>query len=616
MTDFPHPARRGTRLTAIRDQLTASRYLLTAIRYPLTASLLLAAGVALYWPILYKLGLRACCYADWAGLCEAAADPLPGGVLRWLAHGVMSLWQVPLLGAAVMVALLGGVTALARSTRQLPGAWVLWPAGVLLWQVAYCGFSCWIFVDAAFPCHYALWWSVALGVMAAGVRWGAWGAAGLLFWPVAGLAAPVGVALGACAGQAKPLSRAGRLLAAVLTPFIWHVVAEADPAWRETLLANSPFLFEADSLYWNLASTTIPLLLLALPWLRRLPLTAHRSLFTANRSLFTSHRSLFTSAAAAALLGVAFYRGMDPIHPLYDLLACERAVERDDPAAILKLGPERAVSHRMLSAYTIYALWRTGQLEARLFDYPWRVSHEASTIDTMELDGYRLLFRYGLIQIARRWCYESVINKGWNAEKFELLARAALITEEPELAKRYARQLARLPLCRRKAERLLALAEQRAEPDPELRRLHDLHLRLSLDSGSPVFEGSKKLEEGIYNRYAVLKNGNREMVGLYLCASLLRKDTVPFLENFEVICSVWSQRPLPRAFQQALLDAVAELPPAEQPHLTADLFAPETLQAFDAFRRTLPTLATGRLSPADLLPRFGKSYWFYKRFVH
>ncbi|MGN0891125.1 MAG: DUF6057 family protein, partial [Candidatus Spyradenecus sp.] len=549
-----------------------------------------------------KLGLRACCYADWAGLCEAAADPLPGGLLRWLAHGLMGLWRVPLLGAAVLVALLGGLTALARATRRLPGAWALWPAGVLLWQVAYCGFSCWIFADAAFVTHYALWWAVVLGLVAAGVRWGAWSAAGLLLWPVAGLAAPIGVALGACVGQASRLSRAVRLALAVAVPLLWRAVAEADPAWRETCLANSPILFEADSLYWNLASLSIPLVLFAAPWLSRLP--------------FTVHRSLFTSAAAAAVTLLCFYRGMDPIHPLYDLLACERALERNNPEAILRLGAKRAVSHRMLSAYTIYALWRTGQLEERLFDYPWRVSHEASTIDTMELDGYRLLFRYGLVQIARRWGYESVINKGWDADKLDRLARAAIITDEPALATRYARQLARLPLCRRQAERLLEVIAHRAEPDPELKRLHDLHLRLSLDSGSPVFEGAKRLEEGIYNRYAVLKNGNRDMVALYLCASLLRKDTVPFLENYDVILSVWPQRPLPRAFQQALLDAAAELPPAEQPHLTADLFSPETLHTFEAFRRTLPALSAGRMSPLDLLPRFGRTFWFYKRFVH
>ncbi len=590
MRDSPHPARRGTWLAAIR--------------YPLIASLLLTAGVALYWPVLYKLGLRACCYADWAGLCEAAADPFPGGLLRWFAHGLMGLWRVPLLGAAVLVALLGGLTALARATRRLPGAWALWPAGVLLWQVAYCGFSCWIFADAAFVTHYALWWAVVLGLVAAGVRWGAWSAAGLLLWPVAGLAAPVGVALGACVGRATWPSRVARLVAALALPFVWRCLAEADPAWHETCLANSPILFEADSLYWNLASLSIPLVLFAAPLLKRLRLP------------FTVHRSLFTTAAAAAVTLLCFYRGMDPIHPLYDLLACERAVARDDPAAILRLPAERVVKHRMLSAYTIYALWRTGQLEERLFDYPWRVSHEGSTIDTMELDGYRLLFRYGLVQIARRWGYESVINKGWDADKLDLLARAAIITDEPALATRYARQLARLPLCRRQAERLLEVIAHRAEPDPELKRLHDLHLRLSLDSGSPVFEGAKRLEEGIYNRYAVLKNGNRDMVALYLCASLLRKDTVPFLENYDVILSVWPQRPLPRAFQQALLDAAAEQPPAEQPHLTADLFSPETLHTFEAFRRTLPALSAGRMSPIDLLPRFGRTFWFYKRFVH
>ena len=140
--------------------------------------------------------------------------------------------------------------------------------------------------------------------------------------------------------------------------------------------------------------------------------------------------------------------------------------------------------------------------------------------------------------------------------------------------------------------------------------LIDFHTHTFPDSIAP--KAIKKLEEGIYNRYAVLKNGNRDMVALYLCSSLLLQDTTALTENFDVICQVWPQRPLPRAFQQGLLAAAASLPPAQQPRLTADLFSPGMFEAFQAFQKEAPTA-----NPAaeSFRKRFGKSYWYYATFV-
>ena len=570
------------------------------------------AGVWGFWPIFCKLGLRACCYADWAGFCAAAGEALPGGVLRWAAHLGMGLWRVPLLGGAVMVGALGGLTLCARVSGRLRGGWGVLPGGLLLWQVAYCGFSCWIFANAAFPLHYALGWSVLLLVATVGWRWGAWGALGVVLWPVAGLPALAGVVLGALAGRGRWPGRLGRLVLALAVAVAWRRFSESDATWQELCLANSPFLFEQDCALWNVGNSLLLGALLGAEPLRAWVARAVEARWAKRGALGLRLAGWLVAALA---VGGSCWVGMDPVRPLYEILACERAVERDDVAAILRLAPERAVKHRMLSAYTIYALWRSGQLEERLFDYPWRVTHSTSTIDTMELDGYRLLYRYGLVQLARRWCYESVINKEWSGEKYALLARIALVTEEPALARRYARQLARLPLWGKEASQLLALCEGRGQPEPELRRIHDLHLRLCADTGSPTFEGAKRLEEGIYNRYAVLKNGNRDMVGLYLCASLLRKDTTPLAENYEVILSVWPQRPLPRAFQQGYLEMTLTPPAGGTPPLRSDLFSPATVRDFEAFCATLRHASGGRLSPEQLMPRFGRSYWFYSRFV-
>jgi hypothetical protein len=244
---------------------------------------------------------------------------------------------------------------------------------------------------------------------------------------------------------------------------------------------------------------------------------------------------------------------------------------------------------------------------------PWMVFHKGSTIDTMSLDGYWLLYHYGIVQMARRWCYESVIKLGWTADDYALLAKVAIVCNEMPLARRYAQQLARLPFRGDEAAELCAYAEGSPIPKGhELWRIAELHLRLAADEGSPTFEAGKRLEEGIYNRYAVLKNGNREMVALYLCSSLLLQDTTALIENFDVILSVWPQRPLPRAFQQGLLAGAATLPPEKQPRLTSDLFSPGMFEAFTAFQREAPTA-----DPAHpfFRKRFGKSYWYYATFV-
>ena len=105
------------------------------------------------------------------------------------------------------------------------------------------------------------------------------------------------------------------------------------------------------------------------------------------------------------------------------------------------------------------------------------------------------------------------------------------------------------------------------------------------------------------------------MVELYLCASLLRKETLPFLENFAVICQVWDKRPLPRVFQQALLSAAASVPQEQQPHLTSDLFSPGMIEAFQGFRAQVERLRKENGDIEKLMRPWRRSYWFYALFV-
>ncbi len=593
----PRPAPAASGGSAPRTPWEGWGALLRAAPWGMAAlALVLALAV---WPLLCKLGWRCVAFADWAGFAEEACRVLPGGAMHWCAAWLGCLWAVPWLGWVVFALLGVGVTALAWRWGRLPAWGAAIPFASVTWAVAYCGVSVWIFVDAAFPWVQLLGWGAALLTVGVARRWGVWGAAAAAaLYPVCGTPALMGALLAAAMPGMRVWSRAALALAAVAWPVAWRAFSEADPAWWPLLLADAPFLNEKGASFWNAT--------LALAWglaaLSAWPIRLPRRLARLRPAMW---------APAAVFAGMVCF-GADPIHPLADILMCERALVRGDLARVLTLSPERAASHRMLAAHTIHALWRAGQLEERLFDYPWKVSHESSTIETMELDGWRLLYSYGIVQMARRWCYEAVVNRGWSPDKLALLARIALVTGERDLARRYARQLARVPFHGKEGDWLLAVADGTAQPDADLRRVAELHARLCVDPGGPTFEGDKRLEPGIYNRYAVLQNGNRDMVCLYLCSSLLRKETTPFHENFDVICRVWPQRPLPRVFQQALLTAASTLPPEQQPRLTADLFTPGMPQAFQDFLRQAPTADPNE---GAFVERFRHTYWFYASFV-
>ncbi|MEG1788428.1 MAG: DUF6057 family protein [Kiritimatiellia bacterium] len=550
--------------------------------------LLVVATAGVSVPLLYKLGMRSVCYADVAGFLEAVRDPVPGGALRWCAGYGMSLWSVPWLGGGCFVAVGVGVGALWRwATGRW--TWSFIPFAVVVWQVAYCGFSVWLFKDATFPLMALLTYGVVLFVAGAVRRWGAWSWVAVALYPWVGMGALVGVVLGSVARWRRRICFAvGSVVVAVAMVAAYQRFSFADPAWSCLLMANLPLLAEADATLWNCASCTVPLMFLV-------------------AQAVLPCRAVLTSWALAALFLVSVWFGMDRVSPLYDLLRCERALAANDLRPILELSETQVQRHRMLMAYWIYAQWQKGKLSETLFEMSVPVSHEKSTIEMMELDGYTLLYHYGLVQLARRWCYESVINKGWSGDKYALLARCALICDEPALAMKSLEQLKRIPFRRAEAERL-----ERLDVEKEMRIVAERHRRLCADSGSPVFEGEKRLESGIYNRYAVLKNGSPEMIELYLCASLLRKDTKPFLENYDVILKVWQQRPLPKAFQQALLAAAAEVPPEQQPHLTDDLFSPETVSLFMEFRQAAPNAAQSREA---FYQKYRHSYWFYALFV-
>lgn len=574
---------------------------LQSISVGLLAAIPLVA-VVLQVELLAKLGERALCYADWEGFWEMATSPIPGGTLAWCSAFLATLFHVMSFGLVSYLLSCIAITLFARWWCKFSWATALVPCIQVVLQITYCGFSAWIFNTPTFPQAYLLIWGAFLFAFGAVKRYGAWGLFVAVLYPITGISVLLGLLGAICLKHLRLTTRLLCALCPIILVIGWKVCCYADPAWPTLLKTHTWFLFEENGFWWDCFTITACLLI-----------CAHEHLMDLwEKRLHPKLKQALCGAAPLLLCGL-FYLACDPSDVLYSILRCERNLRKGDGQFALSLPEKQIIHHRMLSAYYIHGCWRAGKLEDKLFDMPWRISHKSSTIDTMSLDGHWLLYHYGIAQLARRWCYENVIKCGWNGDHYALLAKIALVCNELPLAQRYARQLARIPLRGKEAAELLAYANGASVPqNHELRRVAELHLRLCADTGSPIFEAGKRLEDGIYNRYAVLKNGNREMVALYLCSSLLLQDTTALTENFDVILSVWPQRPLPRVFQQGLLAAASTLPPEKQPHLTANLFTPGMFEAFQRFQAEAPTA-----DPSDetFRKRFGKTYWYYATFV-
>ena len=365
----PHPTAPEPASSALKRHVWRLRDLpWERIAFCITLATLFLATL-LQTELLMKLGGRALCYTDWNGFWEMASRPVPGGTLAWCGAFLATLFQVPWLGMLAFLGLSIAVTLLGRYWCRLNVWAALAPCIQVVLQLTFCGFSAWIFQEPAFMQNYLLEWAVCLFALGAVKRYGAWGILSALLYPITGISLLFGL-IGAILLKRINLFTRVLCLATALLPVIgWKCFCYADPSWPNLLKTQTWFLFESGALWWDIFT-----------------LLALKSVFTesawsARLAAANPLKRVLAAIATPICLIVTLLLIRDP-NTLYDILRCERNLRTGDGRTALHLPESQIISHRMLSAYYIHGLWRAGQLEDKLFDMPWKVSHKSTTIDT------------------------------------------------------------------------------------------------------------------------------------------------------------------------------------------------------------------------------------------
>ena len=189
------------------------------------------------------------------------------------------------------------------------------------------------------------------------------------------------------------------------------------------------------------------------------------------------------------------------------VFAAEAAIEAGDFDGVARR-PTTAKGRRLETAYRVLANCRLGRVQDAK-NVPGAGDYGKSEAPEALMDGYKLLFHYGLVLPARRLLMElaSECPSEEHAVHDLYLGDIAYVTGEFGLAERYYRELARSPLHRAKAlARVSAMrAGKSAGELAELNgvaRLYAAWKRLAATSGQAFYAHGQNLEAFVYGMLA------------------------------------------------------------------------------------------------------------------
>lgn len=262
-------------------------------------------------------------------------------------------------------------------------------------------------------------------------------------------------------------------------------------------------------------------------------------------------------------------------------------------------------TNQLIAYFHHLALYHTGQLPYRLFDFPqvmgvkslyfpWNSNSRESEY------GHFLYEDLGYINEAQRWEFEAMVVWGETAPHLLNLARYNILNGRPLVARRFINKL-KLSLFYRKEA--LELEKRLNE-----RQLPGMRNTLAGVQEQPA-RFANVLNIGPELEYLCQRDTTHRMAFEYLMSHLLLSNHIPrFVENLKAFRHL-APTPLPPAYEEALY--IYKLGVSEEEFVqTGFTVSPETERRFKRYY----ALAQSRNTQA-LQAEFGKTYWFYLNYV-
>ncbi len=508
----------------------------------------------------------------WIGAPQFLADKLMavGGLAQWAGCYLTQFFYHPWWGSLLLVALWAAIYAATLRALRIDWRWcalALVPVGALLASEVCIGY--WLYYLKMPGYWFTQSVSVltaVLGVWAFRVSRGAvrpvWAAVWTLaFYPLMGAWALVGTLLMAVlgAGGRGDASRAHTLID-VITPvaaiaavpvlyYQFYGRNRIEDGW----VLNIP-VFESDTVVSPMLTLPFVVVIAAL-----LLLAAGDALRTRARlGAFPEAgkwRALCVAAQAAVVAAIAhFTLAADFDNANYHAeLRLYRAIDecRWSDALDELRGVRGPVTRQMVLAKNI-ALMNTGDIGDQMFRYensgePPCV-FDSLHVHLVQTSGPQIYYNYGRTNFATRWAIENGVEYGFSVDVLKMLARCAMMANEPEAARKYLTLLHATTFHKEWAnERLAMLRDKRRYYDSEeyacVQPLRDFNNTLDLDEGL--------LEMYLIGYFSNTRAPSPKLQEQTLVYAMVSKDIALFWPRFYQYATMHLESEMPIHYQEA-----------------------------------------------------------------
>lgn len=307
--------------------------------------------------------------------------------------------------------------------------------------------------------------------------------------------------------------------------------------------------------------------------------------------------------AGVALVKVKAY---DPKIEIF--LGMDHYVQTGDWNKVIGLSKTYPGTNQLVTYYTNLALFKTGQLGDRMFDFPQKgiagLRLEWARNEIAPFFGGEVFYHLNYINEAYRWAFESMISKGLNPRALKRLVMTSLINGHYGIAAKYLNILDRTMFYKDWAMQYRTYVTDTAKinQNQELagkRRFLVQHDFISYDLGL-----AQLLKEHPENRMAF----EYQMAGF-----LLNKDIANFAANIYRLKEL-GYREIPVNYEEALLFCMTYFKKDLVPEGYS--IRPATIQRKNDYIARISKCGGNRDRAArELRKQFGKTCWYYLHFA-
>jgi hypothetical protein len=292
------------------------------------------------------------------------------------------------------------------------------------------------------------------------------------------------------------------------------------------------------------------------------------------------------------------------------MLGIDHHSQQAEWAKVLKLSDKYPGFNTLVIYYTNIALYKTGQLFDKMFNYPQIGSKGLRLKWARNLNlffGGELFYDLSYNNESIHWAFEALVAKGLNPRSLKRLTVGCIVNGNYDIASKYINILNQTLFYRKWAQRQKAYLSDPAlaENDSEISR--NIELRVHSNFFSEV--DGMNLEDLLAN------HPENKMAYEYLIASMLLDKNIDGFARAILSLKNYGYTRLPVHIEEALLfynfyEKQNVLPEGFS-------FRPETITRFNAYATAYTKFRSDRAAASYALKKkYGNTYWYYLQFIN